>query len=181
MAQPLQTWQAFYSKFAKENSGSTKKQASSAWSKYKEQHGIVLKSATKHIAVIKEELPKDSIYILSVANDTPYHEGVEYWMRGKVSELVEIAKDGWDWMQERPEVSISRVTFEKKCTQRIIGFDELSKLVKKKTSNIKKYPDLGDVSGHYFLCDTCNIVYNTQLEEILKCKECQGECKNMED
>ena|ERR1019366_2418984 len=188
MVRPLKTWQAFYSKFAKENRGSTRKQASSAWVQYKEQHGIVLKSATKRTVMklapkelTKEEPPKNSIYILSVENDAPYHEGIEYWMRGKVSELVDIAKDSWDWMEERPEVSISRVTFGKKCGERIISFDELSKLVKKKNPILDKYPDLGGVSGQHFVCDTCDIVYNTGTKEVPTCKECQGECKNMDD
>jgi len=47
MAQPITKWPTFYSKFAQENPGSTKQQASIAWNKYKETHGIVLKTSPK--------------------------------------------------------------------------------------------------------------------------------------
>jgi len=47
MAQPITKWQAFQSYYARENPGSSKQQASVAWSKYKEIHGIVLKTSPK--------------------------------------------------------------------------------------------------------------------------------------
>jgi hypothetical protein len=40
-------------------------------------------------------------YTLMVINDTPYHEGAEYWFRNDIGELIEIAQDNWDWMGTR--------------------------------------------------------------------------------
>ena len=212
MADPLLTWPAFYSKFAKENRGSTRKQASIAWAEYKEENEIVPKSTkTKSIKTQtkplryqditkpitrkpkkgKERVEEEEItpiqqtdnqkvvYVLAVLNDAPYHGETEYWMRGKVSELIEIAKENWSWMKERA-VWIDRAVIGQKCMRQIIGFDELGKLIRKKKPDTTQYPDGEEISGHYFLCNKCKIVYNTPLEEKLLCKECQRECENME-
>lgn len=58
MAEPITKWPAFLSYYSKQNPGSSKQQASEAWSKYKETHGIVTGTTKK--SSIRRESPKKS-------------------------------------------------------------------------------------------------------------------------
>jgi hypothetical protein len=45
--------------------------------------------------------PQKYTYVVGVQNDTPYHEGVEYWYRPSLVELLEVIESEWSWMQKR--------------------------------------------------------------------------------
>lgn len=39
------------------------------------------------------------IYIISVYDDTPYRQGVEYWFDNNLNDLIEYMIPQWDWHQ----------------------------------------------------------------------------------
>ncbi len=54
-----------------------------------------------------------SFYVLAIADDTQYNQGVEYWYRGDLAELMEVTQDNWSWMQEKAEYFIYRASLGK--------------------------------------------------------------------
>ena len=72
--------------------------------------GKVYVPLSAEVAENSSSLEFSKAYVLAICNDTPYHEGMEYWWRGSLRSLLKVVWSNWDWINER-EYTISLVTF----------------------------------------------------------------------
>ena len=105
------------------------------------------------------------IYVLSVYDDTPYREGMEYWFDNDLGDLVDYMISQWDWM-ESSDLNISVATVGAKGFATIWSDMEIKALVDdndtfKMTSEeiTQKYPVFTEIDGDLYTCRDCEVVY----------------------
>lgn len=142
-----------------------------------------------------------SLYVLAVVDDTPYHEGVEYWYRGSLTELMEIVKDNWSWIAESGEYFIYRTTLGKKEDKELdlipenpaemFGDEtEENPLYKKYLEekdwkkgeffskiDTSRYEVFPEIETEVKICSSCEIFYT----ERRKCAKCKRKLQSLDD
>ncbi len=119
---------------------------------------------------IETELNNFDGYVLAITNDTPYHEGVEFWFNNNLEELIHIAHSEWDWLNGRSDILLYRFKYGQltETIDNILPVDEEDDewgLVDK-----EKYPPIETDSGYVniYICDSCSIFE----KETGKCSLC---------
>lgn len=103
------------------------------------------------------------MYVLEVVNDTPYHEGSEFWFDTDLQSLIEWI-EACDWLEER-EVSVTLKTFGQSESIRIA--DSLDEV---KDIDIKSFHQLqGQLPTDRYYCRNCEIFFPKKLEHCEKC------------
>ena len=106
------------------------------------------------------------IYILSVYDDTPYRQGMEYWLEHDLNDLIEYMVSQWDWMESSElEISVATIGLTGFIT---IWSDEDVKEMVDPVDNVfqiateeitQKYPLFPEVNGEIYICRDCKVLY----------------------
>lgn len=119
------------------------------------------------------------LYVLSVYDDTPYRQGMEYWIEHDLNELVEYMISQWGWA-ESSELEISIATVGIKGFVTIWSDEEIKEMVDP-VDNVfemsveeitQKYPIFPEVNGKIYICRDCEVIY---LDEQT-CNYCGEKC-----
>lgn len=121
------------------------------------------------------------IYVLSVYDDTPYREGVEYWTEHDLSELVDYMRSQWDWMGSS-ELNISVATIGKEGFETIWSDNDIHELVNDNGEFLmpseqinNMFPILPELEGDLYICRECEVTYLGQKD---KCDYCGERCSS---
>ena len=120
--------------------------------------------------------PCKQVYVLEVVNDTPYHEGTEFWCETSLKEIVAIIEFGFDWINQS-EATVSLRTFGEKDD--VIIANSWDDEIPLNNIQVSKYPDiLGQFPNHIYCCGTCSTLFSRKLQQ---CELCQGQCESILD
>lgn len=145
--------------------------------------------------------PMKAVYLLGVGDDTPYHEGVEYWWRNDVMDLFEILWDEWSWMEsacslaieiavlnvkghellwsDETEINITEIITRTKKAYPYRTFAEVRETLERQFG-ARKYPPFAYVIDDLYMCRWCDIITD-KLPDDKKCPECCREYQDMEE